>query len=191
MLTTRDADIFDASVAQVFEDNHGVPHIRNLFVDFDMTSLPDAINGPTQTRLNRFLRDDLKLAITAPELTVRGIVAEMMKFNTSGTLCWDVFERNSHGGVKTPSLMQTTSAQVELRRVASRCAAYVFTKVEEADAEHRQAGQADSRKTMSKSAKAKVCAGLEWVLMSLLIRVYGSRRLLDRLLCGRRHYPLV
>ena len=147
----------------MFEDNHGVPHIGNLFVDFDMSSLPDAINGPTQTRLNRFLRDDLKLAITAPELSVRGIVAEMMKFNASGSLCWDVFGRNSHGGVKTPSLMQTTSAQVELRRVASRCAAYVFSKVEEADAEHRQAGKADSRKTLPKRAKAKVGSGLERV----------------------------
>ena len=133
----------------MFEDNHGVPHIGNLFDDFDMISLPNAINGPTQTRLNRFLRDHLKLTITAPELTVRGIVAEMMKFNASSSLCWKVFGQSSHC-TKTPSLMETTSAQVELCRVASRCAAHVFSKVEEADAKHRQAG---SGKPLPKRAK--------------------------------------
>ena len=141
----------------MFEDNHGVPHIGNLFADFDMSSLPDAINGPTQARLNRFLRDDLKLAITAPELSVRGIVAEMMKFNASGSLCWDVF---GHGGAKTSSLVETTSAQVELRRVAGRCAAYVFTIVEEADEERRQAGKAGNFKTLRTRANAKVRKGV-------------------------------
>jgi len=144
----------------MFEDNHGVPHVGNLFVDFDMISLPDAINGPTQTRLNRFLRDDLKLAITAPELTVRGIVTEMMKFN--GSLCWDVFGRNSHGRSKAPSFIETMSAQVELRRVASRCAAYIFSKVKEADAEHHQADKANSGKTLRERANAKVFSSLEW-----------------------------
>jgi len=163
------------------------PHIGNLFDDLDMSSLPDAINGPTQTRLNRFLRDDLKLAITAPELSVRGIVDEMMKFNASGSLCWDVFGRNSHCRSKAPSLMKTMSAQVELRRVASRCAAYIFSKAEadmsaqvelhrvasrcaayifskakEADPEHHQADKAKSGKTLRERANAKACDSLEW-----------------------------
>ena len=168
-----------------------MPHIGNFFADLDMSSLPDTINGPTQTRLNLFLRDNLKLAITARELSVRGIVAEMMKFR--GTLCWDVFERNSHGGVKTPSLTEAASAQVELRRVASRCAAFVFSAVEKADAEHRQAGKADSRKTLSKRAKANAKAkvgggGLEW-LMRLLMGMCGSRRLLGRLSRRRLRLP--
>ena len=154
----------------MFEDNHGVPRIGNLFEDFDMSSLPDAINGPTQTRLNRFLRDDLKLAITAPELTVRGIVAEMMKFKVIGSLCWDIFEQSSHSEAKTLSLVETTSAQVELRRVASQCAASVLTIVEEADEERREGGKEGDIKTLRSRAKAKVeesrgyCLG--WVICS-------------------------
>lgn len=109
-------------------------------------------------RLNRFLRDDLKLAITAPELSVRAIVSELMKFNASGSLCWDVFGKSGHGGTRAPSLVETTSAQMELRRVAGRCAAYVFTIVEEADDERRQAGKAGNFKTLRSRAKDKVAS---------------------------------
>eukprot|EP00730_Choanoeca_flexa_P019819 TRINITY_DN9690_c0_g1_i5.p1 TRINITY_DN9690_c0_g1~~TRINITY_DN9690_c0_g1_i5.p1 ORF type:complete len:1279 (+),score=334.90 TRINITY_DN9690_c0_g1_i5:87-3923(+) len=146
---TRIVPVF---AGKIFEDNHGVPHIGNLFQEIDMLALPDAVNTPTQARLNRFLRDGLKLSITARDLTVRGIVSEMMKFNASGSLCWDVFGTSGHGGMRTP-LGKAASAQMELRRVVSRCANYVFSVVEEAVEERKQAGKQGNIKTLRARAK--------------------------------------
>ena len=115
------------------EDSHGRPHIANLFTGSDVISLPDQINLPTQARLNRFLRDDLKLDIEAPALGVRRIVEEMKTFRASGCLCWDVFRESGHGGrlENDHTLAATTTMQMEVQRVTAHCAERVFSTIEQ------------------------------------------------------------
>lgn len=63
--------------------------ISDLFATFDMAQLPNAVNEPTLARLTRFIHEDLRKPDVQPiRYTVRELVNELCKFNTSGTLCW-------------------------------------------------------------------------------------------------------
>lgn len=109
-----------------------------------MTLLPNAVNEPTLARLARFIHEDLGYSDVEPtRYTVRELICELCKFNTSGTLCWVLSgstrsrSRASHGGrgasQSTVSDDTTRNAMNEMasaQRVFARCAQPVVEQVE-------------------------------------------------------------
>jgi hypothetical protein len=138
------------------EDVDGRPCIGSLFSEFDIMTLPDKVNEPTQARLNRFLRENLNLSVTAPSMTVRQLVKELMTFNAPGCLCWNVYQENfaSHGGdgsVSDSSLQDTTRLQVEVQRVYAKCANAIIGVISEAASEY-ESNKKNAIKTLKRRA---------------------------------------
>ena len=71
----------------------------NLFVHFKAeTDVPDEVNQATHRELVEFCKKYLP-AVPPPEpKTVRRIVAEIFRFNSSKCLCWDLAGTSGHGG---------------------------------------------------------------------------------------------
>ena len=120
---------------QITADPSGRPVVGDLFTSFDFGRLPDIVNIPTHERLCAFVCDDLKRPELAPaKRTVRGVVEDIKKINTSNTLCWVLAKelRGSSEG-QDGGLGDFGSAQ----RVFAHCAKAVADKVEAAAAEQR------------------------------------------------------
>lgn len=125
-------------------DATGQVVIHDLFATFDMIQLPDAVNEPTLKRLTRFVRDHLGYQNMKPtRYTVRELVSELCKFNTSGTLCWTLAESTCGGGApdgghsSTPPAMRgdastdsAMSGMASTQRVFAHCAQPVVKQVE-------------------------------------------------------------
>lgn len=118
---------------EIKDDSFGRPDVQNLFQTFKESKLPDVVNQPTLDRANQFLEDELKLGRVALPLTVRQIYAEMKKFNTSSTRCWDIYAKSAHGA-KAGKGAITVDERVALdsakQRLFARCAAPVRAEVE-------------------------------------------------------------
>lgn len=153
---------------QMSEDSEGQPIIKNLFTEFSLSALPDKVNKPTEARLARFLRDELKLNLDPKPLTVRELVAEMFKFNAADTLAWEVYRGHTkgHSGKSSVSLEDAANMQVEVQRVFARCAANVARVLDDTLSEHR----ADNRRT--KDAKATLSRRAKSVRMQVRLPVY-------------------
>lgn len=115
-----------------------------------MSKLPNTVNEPTLARLTRFIHDDLgQRSVHPPHYTVRELVDELCKFNTSRTLCWTLVgvpaggaprkhdPSNGHGGTQS-SLSRDLTTDVAMdemaatQRVFARCAQPVVSQVESA-----------------------------------------------------------
>lgn len=143
------------SFGQVASDAAGRIVIADLFATFDMTRLPDAVNAPTLARLTRFIHDRLGYSDVEPtRYTVRELVTELCKFNTSGTLCWTMAggtpgqhhagsgahggtpgHDGTHGGTQTAVSRATTTGNAmnemaSAQRVFAHCAQPVVEQVE-------------------------------------------------------------
>ena len=105
--------------------------IGDLFSSFDFSKLPDKVNEPTYHRLCTFLRSDLHRIDLVPERkTVRQVVEDVMRFNTSGTLCWLLGGEQAASDVDS---MEASASQFGYtQRIFARCAKAVFAKVEAA-----------------------------------------------------------
>ena len=101
----------------------------DLFADFDFERLPDAVNQPTFARLSAFLRDDMGRSdlIPAQPHTVRQLVEDMKRFNTSRTLCWLLAAEDAAASA-SDAMAEFGSTQ----RVFARCAPAVAAKVDRA-----------------------------------------------------------
>ena len=109
----------------------GTPIIGDLFAEVELSNLPDEVNEPTWRRLQEFFTDELKIKMEVPRMTVRQVVEEMFRFKSSSCLCWQVYNESTlgrHGSLRR--LQQAGSAQLEVERVAARCAMSVFTVVD-------------------------------------------------------------
>lgn len=93
--------------------------------------VPDAINEPTLARLEEVVTEHLGLSKDIiKHFTVRKIVDEICRFNSSQTLCWDLVGSSSHGGATTSSLHLSLQQSGALQRVFALCAEPVVNKVE-------------------------------------------------------------
>lgn len=118
--------------------------IQDLFATFDMARLPNAVNAPTLARLTRFVHDDLGFHNVEPtHYTVRELVSELCKFNTSGTLCWTLAGSTQsggaphggpssfHSGVRRDVTTDTAMSEMaSAQRVFAHCAQPVVKQVE-------------------------------------------------------------
>lgn len=118
----------------------GQATISNLFTTFDFGQLPDIVNQPTLDRLREFVAGDLnRKDIVIDPLTVRELVDEICKFNSSNTLCWEL--AHAHSGPKlaaAPPMYAAAAADSidaaikdtgDLHRVFARCAQPVKDEV--------------------------------------------------------------
>lgn len=113
-------------IGNLFTVLHKPPHV-----------LPDVVNRPTLTRLEEVVTENLGLSkdIIKQHFTVRKIVEEICKFNSSSTLCWDFMCRTSHNG--TASMLRQGQRQNHaLRRVFALCAEPVVKKVNQVVKQH-------------------------------------------------------
>lgn len=115
---------------QKLEDQTGY---TSLFEELEEVELPDVVHEPTYQRMQRFLRQSLGREDIVPErLTVRALVAELCKFNTSGTLCWRLAKGDSAGSKPHGAAVeQSVQAIGDAQRVFALCAAPVKARVVE------------------------------------------------------------
>ena len=109
----------------------GRPVVGDLFADAGLFDrLPDAVNQPTFAWLSAFLRDDMGRSdlIPAQPHTVRQLVEDMKKFNTSRTLCWLLAAEDAVAASASDAMAEFGSTQ----RVFARCAPAVAAKVDTA-----------------------------------------------------------
>jgi hypothetical protein len=108
----------------------GCPVVGNLFTAFDFGQLPNVVNGPTYDRLCAFLRKDMKRDdLVPPAMSVRDVVEDIKKFNTSGTLCWALDQETTAGSTAVQDGLRDFGAT---QRVFAHCAKPVVAKVEAA-----------------------------------------------------------
>ena len=161
----------------------GGPVVGDLFQKFDFGQLPNAVNMPTYDRLCAFLRDDLKRAELVPPLSsVREVVEDIKKFNTSGTLCW-LLAQETQGAANAQDAM---GAFGSAQRVFAHCAKAVFAKVEMAVAaipRENPAGRATAVGSGARSASSAAAPGngdlLPWLEVRRLERVAPALQALD------------
>ena len=122
---------FPSPLPQITNDRAtGRPVVGDLFADFDFERLPDAVNQPTFARLSAFLRDDMGRSdlIPAQPQTMRQLVEDMKKVNTSRTLCWLLAAEDAVAASASDAMGEFGST----RRVFARCAPAVVAKVDRA-----------------------------------------------------------
>lgn len=141
------------ATTQVAPDATGQLVVHDLFATFDMARLPNVTNAPTLARLTRFIHEDLGQSELQPaRYTVRELVSELCKFNTSGTLCWNLaatskghrLQRSAPHGDRSrtlPASLRDTTADVAMaemaatQRIFAHCAQPVVMQVENVLAE--------------------------------------------------------
>ena len=139
----------------------GTPIVGDLFAEVELRSLPDEVNELTWRRLQKFFTDELNIKMEVPRMIVRQVVEAMFRFKSSSCLCWQVYNESTlgrHGSLRR--LQQAGSAQLEVERVAARCAMSVFTVVDHEALplyqQHVKEGKKGALKQLIKGSKVRL-----------------------------------
>lgn len=117
----------EAIIGNLFNVLHKPPHV-----------LPDEVHPRTLARLKEVVSKhlDLPAEIVDETYTVRKVVEEICKFNSSSTLCWDILGRISRVEGTSNPLRQGQRQNHALRRVFALCAEPVANKVNQVLKQH-------------------------------------------------------
>ena len=139
----------------------GTPIIGDLCAEVELRSLPDEVNELTWRRLQKFFTDELNIKMEVPRMIVRQVVEAMFRFKSSSCLCWQVYKESRLDRCSSlPRLQQVGSAQLEVERVAARCAKSVIMVVDHEALplyqQHVKEGKKGALKQLIKGSKVRL-----------------------------------
>eukprot|EP00049_Salpingoeca_infusionum_P004506 m.80349 g.80349 ORF g.80349 m.80349 type:complete len:1311 (-) comp12597_c0_seq6:624-4556(-) len=104
-------------IGSVSGQDTALPSMSNLFLEFQVDEhVPDVVNEATHARLEEFCSKHLPDLPAPSTKTVRRIVSEISRFNSSSCLCWDVAGDGGH-----------SASQLDVAHMQAECAATAAT----------------------------------------------------------------